>query len=674
MKPYVNKIASNLKSPCPDGGAWELEIGQKTLLVGSNTSHKSSVIQSLELAFAGSADDIIGRSAVKDAALLLTLAPGDSLGVTGYLTDDTVATYLAKREEGRVKSPSHAGPGGEALVHRQVKSVMGGSTATQRKAFLRWASLGVQLEDILAQLPVEAHSVYKDLAEHLGHNATPVETLLNVIAYCEKRSRDLTKEIKGAQTVIDEVSSTMTSKPSQEDYDKLKAAVDAAQAMLEKSIQVHQPGGLTKHEMEKQVGEAQRAVDLWREESQRRADALDRAVKNLGERPVQAVHSLANLEWALENNLDNCPTCNSAVGNAHIQTCRYFYADTLEKWDQQNAVALTSIDEKKRLVEEAKTTFDSWSQELARLQSLVVVPEGEETVLGVGECRNRLAAARQALTATEIAASQWNQLITAKKKGESLLKDQDSYKQLNVVTNIAVGKVLTEQIDCFCANVTSYLPDGWDFRIVLQDGSSEVFRMGLMRDDRLHSALSGAEWAAVTTAIAMTVCDDLHPNMPVLLVPEDRAWDGTTLGAVMRSYSEFDGQVVIASTVKPTGRTPKGWTVIDMDETSAAWTKGTAVVETVEATEEPAVEEPAQPEVKTEPEVIIQKPKRRRRKVTKETAEIMANLGYTVMDIRYMSKQTAADIMQHSYGPDKVNINEDGTYTLAQQEMPPPPG
>jgi hypothetical protein len=39
-----------------------------------------------------------------------------------------------------------------------------------------------------------------------------------------------------------------------------------------------------------------------------------------------------------------------------------------------------------------------------------------------------------------------------------------------------------------------------------------------------------------------------------------------------------------------------------------------------------------------------------------------------------MSKQTAADIMQHSYGPDKVSINEDGTYTLAQQEMPPPPG
>ena len=512
----------------------------------------------------------------------------------------------------------------------------------------------------------------------MSHDATPVETLLNVITYCEKRSRDLTKEIRGAETVINEVSSNMTQKPSQEDYDKLKVAVEQAQALLEQSIQVHNPGGLAKHEMDKQLTEAQRAADLWREETQRRSETLERATQNLGARPTQAVHSLANLEWALENKLDNCPTCNSTVGITHIQTCRYFYADTLEKWDQQNAVALTSIKEQEVQLAEAQTTFDSWSQELTRLQSLVVVPDSDKTVLGVAECRDRLAAARKALTATEIAASQWNQLISAKKKGEALLQDQHSYKQLVAVTNIAVGKVLTEQVDCFCANVTSYLPDGWDFNITLKDGEHEVFRMGLMRNDRLHSALSGAEWAAVTTAVAMTICDDLHPNAPVLLVPEDRAWDGTTLGAVMRSYSEFDGQVVIASTVKPTGRTPKGWTVIDMDQMSASWTKGESIVDepeevkpTVESTPE-VVEtkvEPAQ-----EPEVILQKPKRRRRKVSKETAELMESLGYTVVDIRHMSKQTAADIMQYSYGPDKLNINEDGTYTLAQKEMPPPPG
>jgi hypothetical protein len=45
MRPYINKIQSNLKSPCADGADWSLEIASKTLLVGSNTSHKSSVIQ-----------------------------------------------------------------------------------------------------------------------------------------------------------------------------------------------------------------------------------------------------------------------------------------------------------------------------------------------------------------------------------------------------------------------------------------------------------------------------------------------------------------------------------------------------------------------------------------------------------------------------------------------------
>jgi predicted nucleic acid-binding Zn-ribbon protein len=683
-RPYIHKVASNLKSPCPDGAPWTLELGPKTLLVGSNTSHKSSVIQSLELAFAGSADDVVGRSAVRDAALLLTLAPADSLGVTGYLTDDTVATYLAKREGGVSSRPSHAGPGEESLVHRQVRSVMGGSVATQRKAFLRWTSLGVQLEDILAQLPTELHAVYKDLAEHLGHGATPVETLLSVIAYCEKRVRDLNKEVRGAQTVIDKISSGMTKKPSQEEYDNLKIAVDDAQALLEEAIK-HESAvesyNLSKenHEMSSEkLSLANTAVEMWQNEITRLKTALEQARQNLGERPEQAVHSLANLKWAIDNGVESCPTCSTAIGKDHIQTCHTFYEQTLQNWDQQNAALLQSIDDYTASLHEAVLTHHSWVQEVHNLQLMSDItnhsfseksPPAEINDLpSVDECRKRLADLRETFTATEVAAHDWNQLLNAKRTGEALLKDKISYNNLASAANVAVGKVLTEQVDCFCANVTSYLPEKWDFRIILKDGKSDVFRMGLMRDGRLHSALSGVEWVSVTTAIAMTICDNLNHNTPVLLVPEDRAWDGTTLSAVMRGYCEFDGQVIIASTVKPSGRIPKGWTIVEMDQVTADWTQGkeaTPEPETVPVVEEVKAEEPPAP--------IVKKPKRRRRKVSKETAEIMTGMGYTVLDIRHMSKQTAADIMQHSYGSDRLTINEDGTYTLAEKELPPAP-
>jgi len=683
-RPYIHKVASNLKSPCPDGAPWTLELGPKTLLVGGNTSHKSSVIQSLELAFAGSADDVVGRSAVRDAALLLTLAPADSLGVTGYLTDDTVATYLAKREGGVSSRPSHAGPGEESLVHRQVRSVMGGSVATQRKAFLRWTSLGVQLEDILAQLPTELHAVYKDLAEHLGHGATPVETLLSVIAYCEKRVRDLNKEVRGAQTVIDKISSGMTKKPSQEEYDNLKIAVDDAQALLEEAIK-HESAvesyNLSKENHEtssEKLSLANTAVQDWQNEVTRLKTELEQARQSLGERPEQAVHSLANLKWAIDNGVESCPTCSTAIGKDHIQTCHTFYEQTLQNWDQQNAALLQSIDDYTASLHEAVLTHHSWVQEIHKLQLMNDIanqsfsekspPAEIKNLPSVDECRKRLADLRETFETTRVAAHDWNQLLNAKRTGEALLKDKISYNNLASAANVAVGKVLTEQVDCFCANVTSYLPDKWDFRIVLKDGKSDVFRMGLMRDGRLHSALSGVEWVSVTTAIAMTICDNLNSNIPVLLVPEDRAWDGVTLAAVMRGYCEFDGQVVIASTVKPAGRIPKGWTIVEMDQVTADWTQGEEATPAPEA--DPVVEE-----VKAEepPTPIVKKPKRRRRKVSKETAEIMSGMGYTVMDIRYMSKQTAADIMQHSYGSDKLTINEDGTYTLAAKELPPAP-
>ena len=168
MRPYVKSIYSNLKSPLPDGEAWNIELGPRTLFVGSNTSHKSGVIQSVELALAGSADDIFGRSAVSDAALLLTLAPNDELGVTATLSDDQVASFNARREDAKVKRPVHDGPGPNALVHRLVTSALSGSPASARKAFLSWSGGNVSLDDVLSYLPSDLQEKYKDISEYKG--------------------------------------------------------------------------------------------------------------------------------------------------------------------------------------------------------------------------------------------------------------------------------------------------------------------------------------------------------------------------------------------------------------------------------------------------------------------------------------------------------------------------
>ena len=127
-RPWITRVNSNIKSPT--GAEWALELGQHTLLVGSNTSHKSAVIQAVELALTAAADDIVGRSAVKDSALLMSLAPhgATELESTATLTDDTEAYFKLAG----TKRPTHDTEVKMtyALPLRPVRKALQGSTDT----------------------------------------------------------------------------------------------------------------------------------------------------------------------------------------------------------------------------------------------------------------------------------------------------------------------------------------------------------------------------------------------------------------------------------------------------------------------------------------------------------------------------------------------------------------
>ena len=110
--PFVISVTSNLKSPT--GDEWTMELGQKTLIIGSNTSHKSAVLQAVELAVSGAADDITGRLDVRDPGLLLTLAPADTLSSSVTFSGDDIEPasywpscrqrYMQSTETSRVRS------------------------------------------------------------------------------------------------------------------------------------------------------------------------------------------------------------------------------------------------------------------------------------------------------------------------------------------------------------------------------------------------------------------------------------------------------------------------------------------------------------------------------------------------------------------------------------------
>jgi hypothetical protein len=266
----------------------------------------------------------------------------------------------------------------------------------------------------------------------------------------------------------------------------------------------------------------------------------------------------------------------------------------------------------------------------------------------------------------DLSCSQWDNIASARNKVVSMQADAATYKELKSACEVAIGKLLGEQAKVFSSRVQKYLPKAWNFSIELVDGGREVFRMGLLRDGKLHAALSGAEWTSVVTAIAMAVTDSLPEDYPAVLIPEDRAWDGKTLASVMRGFSSFDGQVIMASTTRPSGKTPKGWTIIDMDEVSASW---------LGDDEAPVVEEVDEEEKPVSKTSINHASGGFR--VTSRSALILEEMGFDKDDIQLMSRDTVSQIIKSSISPDNVRVKEDGSFYTVKSgnvlSLPPSP-
>ena len=666
IRPFVQSLHSNVKSPLPHGDAWTIELGAKTLLYGSNTSHKSAVIQSVELALSGSADDIVGRNDVSDSALLMTMSNGNSLGVSARITNGEAALFNIETLKGKVKKPTHQGPGAASLCYRDVREALAGSASTARKAFLGWCASDVRREDVLAHLPSMLHGRYMDVADHLGRGKDPVETLLAVTEYAGKKSRETSREIKGAQAIVESVGANCDERPSEAAKVQGKLNYDLARATLEAALKVENNPGLTPAEHKKQLAEAETAIDLWHDQVKAHAITLKAAEEGVSQRPDHLDIATQLLTWATDNNVDTCPACSSAVGADHITQCATFYADQVAAWATSNQDALDTITEAKADVAASEDNLKQWWSVHKQLEA--TPPTEATTTVSADEARVNLDKTLRELTSLNVSASQWEQLVAAKEQLVSLELSSERYKDLKKHCELTVKSLLAEQSDLFSAKVNNYLPDAWSFGVLLSRAGRDVFQMGILRDGILHCALSGVEWATLVTAISAAVADGIRKTTPIVLIPEDRAWDSKTIASAIRAFSNFDGQVIMASTVRPSGRIPKDWTFIDMDKVTAGWLGASSDADPGDVDVDVDVQE--------EDEVVETE-----QRVEGQSAALLSQMGYEETDVARIKKSAAASIIRDGLSPDRVVVRRDGTITapkegkvlLMSMPLPPPP-
>lgn len=611
MRPFVQTVISNLKSPDPDGGEWTVNLGQRTLVVGPNTSHKSAILQAIELAMSGAADDIVGRNNVRDGGLLLTASPTSVLSCRATLSNGDHSSFFV--EEG--KRPVHQGDA-STMPLRAVRAALASSPDSAKKAFLQWViGPNITVEEFI---PADLRSRYYAMAGLAYRGDPPVETLLNVLEYAGKKQRAAASEAKGAQAVAEEMRNTMVEPPDEDEI-----------ARLQSQIATHSG---TPNDYSERLEAAKAALTDWTEKA-------GQLKLKLEEHSVSLMsNALAVLNVSVFDEHNNCPACSSQVGNAHLTACREHYVEALVPHVEDIASLVFAEDEVTR-----------WHWEMFSLQNQPDAPQSEPV---------NLAALQQRLEDLQRAQVQWDSLTRSNAIVQDLQTSVDEYKRLKAACQKAVDKLLTENIEGFCQEVSGYLPTDWTFGVQLKDGKKNVFRSGLMHNGIVRCALSGAEWAAVTTAIAMVVTNrSLDPNSPAVLIPEDRAWDQRTLASVMREYGKFEGQVVMASTVRPRGRPSKAWTIIDLEQ-DPLFVSDIEMLP-AEDKEEPVVEEAR---IDTEEGQVVL----RRSSATR----MLRGLGYTEETIKLMSTETSTQIMTGGFLAEYTTVHEDGSFSVAKSNTP----
>ena len=638
--PYVKRVTSNLKSP--DGEAWSVDLGQKTLILGGNTSRKSAILQAVELAVSGAADDIVGRYNVRDSGLLLTLAPGDSLSSVASFSDEDMdeACFSLHREGARIKKPHHSTPfdASRVMPSRLVRVALSGGEKTARKSFLEWTEQGVSQEDVMSFIPSNLHAKYVDISEKFlssgdANAMTPVGRLLSTMEYAGRMQRDCAKQLKGAESALSSFGGEIPAAPTDEDLKNAEDAVKRAQQAFDEAVKAQsQP---TNDQIELQYEVATKAVDQLQERLQNLKNQYDVLMDN----SRIAEMSARLFEWSTKNEKDACPACNNPHGKEHNNLLFDHWRNIFA---QEQAAVHVPAQELSNAFNEAKAALDMRAHEARSIGQMR--GKGREdlgcTELDVQAAREQLEAAQQAVVKLSTTKNRWNDLARMQDTVRAMTLEVDNYKLLKSTCEKAVGNLLAHQAPLFADMVTTYLPDGWEFGIDLKDGSREVFRMGLRRGGKLHSALSGAESIAVVSAIAMASIDT--DKAPRVIIPEDRAWDPNTLRSVMDSFADFPGQVIIATTTKHSRKKPRGWTVINADD----------LFSRAEVTELEVKEE----EPSTESGVSVR------------SAQILEGMGFETAQVQRMTSDTAADIIRQGLKATQVTVTKGGKYRMIKKD------
>lgn len=569
---FVKCVRGTLK------GGIVAELGPKTLIVGPVGSKKSAIVNAVELAISARASDIMGRDVVADEALLLSMArPDGVLAVEATLSTGEVARYETVRAaNGKARKATWAAPSAvdadTVLPLRALRAAVLGATDTARRFFLAHAGAAVADEEILARIPIELHSYYRQAIQAVNVKAAPVDKLLTALEVAKKKAREAKARAEEGATLLRQ--QAPNARPvSEEEY----AAAKAAQTQAAERLAAVAGNAERAARRQADEREFEALKEKWNAARARRAEAeaqildLTAEINKMGEITLSAFDDA--LATVIEGHTRDdvaatglCLTCGGKLPpSQEMQRRLAAIRDVLEQSRaalaarERLTTARAAVEFDLRLAEEEINRVEAQGRSLkARIEAqrdAVAVKEDLESA------RAELDKAQAHLVEVEKSRAVWAQVARARDAVAAAEREHDEWSRLASACQSAVGELLDGAVVEFQAKVQKYLPASDAFAIQLREGDREVCRFGLLRDGQLHTALSGGEWARVTAALAAACCRPRGDKLTVI-VPEDRGLDPDSLVEAMEAFSNVPAQVILTSTARPSRDVP-GWTVID---------------------------------------------------------------------------------------------------------------
>jgi len=539
---YVKKVRSSIL------GGVDAELGDKTLIIGPSAGGKTSIVRSIELALAGGTSDLEGRDWVGDDVRLNALASGDEGVVVEAELDDGTALSFVKRPGSRGQ---HEGPKGKLFDLREVRDELTGSPERARRFLLGVVGHDVSFEDVRTRMPAGLFDLYEALAQ--GVSGGPTDVLESVERAAAKAARDAAREVKGAKKVLETIGAGLGSRPTEE---QLQAALIKRQAADQRLIDLR--GQLLMAQQSAGVAERRaqyttRLAEVETEISQ--INAPTAADFEAASRRERALALRETVEMMLKANTPQCQVCGAdhaldafqARLNAMIKAIDHTLAI-----DEQRQGELTRL----QGLHDARVQLQN---ALASMLESDATRSVESLEYEVSEATREKQISEVEYQKLKSAADAWDR----SKRARAQIEEQDEramrMKRLSNTCADVQKELVAALSDRLCSEVTKHLPDGMVFGI--EDGAK--FRFGLVRDGELHTALSGAETTAVMTAIGAVAAKGRKEELAVL-IPEERAYDPEMLAHIMRGLRRTDAQVILTSTVRFKGKTPAGWTIVDL--------------------------------------------------------------------------------------------------------------